>query len=167
MQRREVDEMLDNQDQTLAGYCGLYCGACSMKNGDIRDTATTLKRLLSAYQYPEWAPLVAEVFPATKHYPEFDAVLDWLTTQDCPACQQGGGPPQCAIRSCAREKGFSGCWECTQSTCDKLAGIDQSTPAAAENRRSIREAGLQAWLVNQAAQAASGFSYFDERESKQ
>ncbi len=159
--------MLDNQGKELAGYCGLYCGACSMKNGQIRNTASMLKQLLDTYKYSEWAPLVAEIFPATKHYPEFDGVLDWLTTWDCEACQEGGGPPQCAIRLCAREKGFSGCWECSQSTCDKLAGIDQSTPVAAENRQSIRATGLQAWLEQQAGQAAGGFSYFEDLHRKQ
>ena len=32
----------------LAGYCGLYCDACGMKNGQIRDTASTLQRILEA-----------------------------------------------------------------------------------------------------------------------
>jgi hypothetical protein len=159
--------MLESQEKELATYCGLYCGACAMKNGQIRDTATRLKRLLEAYQYPEWAPQVAQLFPATKHYPEFDAVLDWLTTQDCPACREGGGPPQCAIRICAREKALAGCWECPEDACDKLQGIDGSTPAALENRQRIREVGLEAWLEEQAAKAAGGFSYFDEHYSKQ
>jgi hypothetical protein len=160
--RKEAVEMLETTTPELATYCGLYCGACAMKNGQIRDTATRLKRLLTAYKYPEWAPQVAQFFPATEHYPEFDAVLDWLTTQDCPACKGGGGPPQCAIRICAKEKALAGCWECPEDGCDKLQGIDQATPMAPENRQHIREAGLKAWLEEQAAKVAGGFSYYDE-----
>ena len=46
-------------NEDLTTYCGLYCGACGIKNGRIRETATTLKQLLDMYAYPEWAPLVA------------------------------------------------------------------------------------------------------------
>ena len=57
--------MHQTNGQELVAYCGLYCGACSMKNGQIRDTASKLQRLLEAYKYAEWAPQVAEFFPAT------------------------------------------------------------------------------------------------------
>ena len=112
----------------LAAYCGLYCGACSIENGQIRNAAKELQGMLKAYGYPQWAPTLAEFVPATKHYPEFDGVLEWLTTQECGGCLAGGGNPQCAIRICAKEKGFAGCWECTEVTCEKLQGIDQGYP---------------------------------------
>ena len=144
----------------LAGYCGLYCDACGMKNGQIRDTASTLQRILEAYSFAQWAPTLAEVVSATKHYSQFEGVLEWLTTQDCPGCLAGGGDPGCAIRICAKEKGFAGCWECAEVTCEKLQRIDQGSPAL-ESRQRIREVGLEAWLSEQAAQVREGFSYFD------
>ena len=87
-------------------------------------------------------------------------MLAWLTTQDCLGCLAGGGNPACAIRICAKEKEFAGCWECAEATCEKLQGIDQSSPAL-ENRQRIREVGLEAWLAEQAAKVREGFSYFD------
>lgn len=145
----------------LACYCGLYCGACAIKNGQIRDTAGALQRMLNAYSYAQWAPTLAEFVPATKHYPEFDGVLKWLTTQDCAGCPDGGGNPACAIRICAREKGLAGCWACDEEPCEKLGEIDGGYPGAAENRQRIREIGLEAWLAEQRAEVEAGFSYLD------
>ena len=140
----------------LVAYCGLYCGACAIKNGQIRDAAKSLQQMLEAYGYAQWAPMLAEFVPAIKHYPEFEGVLGWLTTQDCQGCLAGGGDPACAIRICAREKGFAGCWECAEVACEKLPGINPL-----ENRQRIREVGLEVWLAEQAAKVKEGFSYLD------
>ena len=163
----EVTQMSEIKGLELATYCGLYCDACAIKNGQIRDTATALQGMLNAYDYAQWAPMVAQFFPATKHYPEFDGVLEWLTTQDCPGCLQGGGNPECAIRICAQEKGLAGCWECSQDRCEKLKEIDQGYVGAAENRKRIREMGLEAWLEEQASKVEDGFSYLDVRNPNQ
>ena len=145
----------------LVAYCGLYCGACAIKNGQIRDTAKALQQMLKAYGYAQWAPMMAEFVPATKHYPEFEGVLAWLMAQDCEGCLAGGGNPACAIRICAREKGFAGCWECAEVACEKLPEIDQGYPDVVESRQRIREVGLDAWLAEQAAKVKEGFSYLD------
>jgi hypothetical protein len=145
----------------LTAYCGLYCGACAIQNGQIRDGARALQGMLKAYSYADWAPMVAEFVPATKHYPEFEGVLEWLTTQDCPGCMGGGGNPECAIRLCAKERGLAGCWECSEDPCEKLQEIDQGYPAARESRQKIRDMGLKAWLAEQVAQVKAGFSYLD------
>ena len=34
------------------------------------------------------------------------------TYSRCAGCQSGGGPPDCAIRICAREKGYELCSSC-------------------------------------------------------
>ena len=151
----------------LATYCGLYCDACAIKNGQIRDAAKALQGMLSAYEYAQWAPMMAQFFPATKHYPEFDGVLEWLMTQDCPGCLQGGGNPECAIRICAKEKDLAGCWECSEEACEKTKEIDQGYPGVVENRKRIRQIGLEAWLAEQAARVEDGFSYLDVRNADQ
>lgn len=146
----------------LAAYCGLYCGACAIKNGQIRDTAKTLQQMLEAYGYAQWAPTLGEFVPATKHYREFEGVMEWLMAQDCEGCRAGGGNPACTVRICAREKGFAGCWECTESDCDKpQQEIGTSAPIATENQQRIREVGLEAWLAEQAAKVEAGYSYLD------
>ena len=147
----------------LACYCGLYCGACAIKNGQIRDTATLLQDMLNTYQYSEWVPMVADFIPAEKGWGEFESVMGWLMSQDCPACLGGGGNPDCAIRTCAKEKGLAGCWGCDEDPCEKLGMIDEGYAAAVENRRRIREIGLDAWLAEQKAMVAGGYSYFDGR----
>ena len=39
----------------------------------------------------------------------------------CAGCEKGGGPPDCAIRLCAKEKGFSLCNECGElESCTKF-----------------------------------------------
>ncbi len=146
----------------LAAYCGLYCGACGLKTGQIRNAAQTLQHMLKAYNYNEWAPTLAEFVPATKHYREFEGVMEWLVTQDCEGCPAGGGNPGCTIRICAKEKGFAGCWECADADCDKVQQeIGKSAPIAAENQQRIREAGLETWLAEQAAKVEDGYSYLD------
>ena len=129
--------------------------------GRIRNTAESLQGLLEAYDYADWAPMLAEFVPATKHYPEFEGVLAWLTTQDCEGCPAGGRNPDCAIRICAKEKGLAGCWECDQEPCEKLGEIDEGYPGVVENRQRIREIGLEAWLAEQKAEVEAGFSYAD------
>jgi len=145
----------------LVTYCGLYCDACAMKNGQIRGTAKILGQMLQAYSYADWTPAVAEFVPAVKHYPEFEGVLEWLTTQDCGGCHAGGGDPACAIRACAQERGFAGCWECPDDGCEKLEFIDQGSPEIAKGRQRIREIGMEAWAAEQASMVEAGFAYFD------
>ena len=70
----------------MTAYCGLYCGACAIKNGQIRDGARALQGMPQAYSYAEWAPTVGDFVPAVKGWPQFEGVLEWLTTQDCPGC---------------------------------------------------------------------------------
>ena len=44
----EVTQMSELKGLELATYCGLYCDACAIKNGQIRDTATALQGMLNA-----------------------------------------------------------------------------------------------------------------------
>ena len=129
-----------------------------MKNGEIANTARSLQQYLETYQFAQWAPTLADHIPATRHYAEFEGVMAWLTESTCPGCAAGGGPPDCAIRLCARERGYAGCWECDQDPCEKLAPID-ATVWAPRNRERIREVGLAGWLAEQAAAVENGFSY--------
>jgi len=108
--------------------------------------------MLKAYSYAEWAPTLGDFVPAVKGWPQFEGVLEWLTTQDCEGCPAGGGNPECAIRLCAKERGLAGCWECSEDPCEKLREFDQGYAAARENRQRIRDTGLEAWLAEQAAQ---------------
>jgi len=134
------------REKELIAYCGLYCGTCAIKDGRIRDTAKSLRSFLLAYEFPKWAPTLAELVPAVKGWAEFEEVLEWLTTTDCRGCKAGGGNPNCAIRICAKGKGLAGCWECDRFPCEEREDFDTRYPAALDNCRHIREEGLGAWL---------------------
>jgi len=41
------------------------------------------------------------------------------TEKGCKGCMDGGGLDGCYQRSCCREKGISGCWQCRDFPCDK------------------------------------------------
>ena len=44
-----------------------------------------------------------------------EKTLEWMTKNTfCEGCEKGGGSPDCAIRSCAKEKGYSLCNECNE-----------------------------------------------------
>ncbi|KYH36462.1 MAG: hypothetical protein AYL28_006360, partial [Candidatus Bathyarchaeota archaeon B23] len=40
--------------------------------------------------------------------------LGWLAKYiGCSGCERGGGPPDCAIRLCAKERGYELCSQCS------------------------------------------------------
>lgn len=95
------------------GPCGISCGDCVLGNGTVAETAEKLKQFIQMYGVAEWAPLVpggSEV-----DFKGLDQSLDWIQTYtSCPGCEQNGGPPNCSIRSCSREKNFDLCSKCSE-----------------------------------------------------
>jgi hypothetical protein len=100
-----------NAVKDQAGPCGIVCGACVLGNGAIAETAAKTKSYITGYGIKEWAPMVpggAEI-----DWTETEKTLDWMTKYaGCLGCEKGGGPPDCAIRLCANEKGFQLCSQC-------------------------------------------------------
>jgi len=75
----------------------------------------------------EWAPMVPG-----------GGDIDWEATQKalgwmqkyayCAGCEEGGGPPNCSIRTCAAEKGFELCNMCSElDACDKFAWLGEGS----------------------------------------
>ena len=56
-----------------------------------------------------------------------DRALDWMTTYArCAGCRNGGGPPDCAIRICARERGYELCSSCSDlESCTKFEWLGE------------------------------------------
>jgi hypothetical protein len=154
--------MCSAREAGLAAYCGLYCGACAVYQGKFKEAARSLQGLVQAYKVAEWAPDAAKFIPALKGYSEFEGVLGWLAAFDCQGCLAGGGDPECPIRICAKGKGLAGCWECDEEPCEKLEMVvDKDYPGCIEERRRIREIGLEAWVAEMAAKVEAGFSYLE------
>ena len=106
------------------GYCGLYCKACGINQGKIKAAVDNLHGLVASYGFDKIMPELAQWEPRFNHYKEFEQVMNGLVKMfgDCPGCLQGGGDPNCKVRSCAKQKDYRTCTECSEAEkCDKLA----------------------------------------------
>ena len=143
----------------LTTFCGLYCGACDIYQKRISIAGGELKKILKGLDFSE----IAAQIPGFEKYEAFDETLSNLIAffGSCPTCRNGGGPPTCAIRSCAKEKGFQTCAGCNEFPCDKLSFITEGYPEAEENLRTIREIGVEKWAQSQQERVEQGFRYSD------
>jgi len=141
----------------LATYCGLYCGACDIYQKRISQSGNELKYVLDVYDFGSFAGQI----PGLEEYEKFYKVLNTLIAffGQCPACLKGGGNPQCAIRICAREKGYQTCAECASFPCDKVKVITDGYPDARENLMEIKETGLEKWCKKQQELVDKGLRY--------
>lgn len=145
----------------LAGYCGLYCGACGIRQGRIKQAVENLRRVVGAYGFDKAAPELAEWEPAFGHYAEFERVLDGFVKLlgYCPGCVAGGGDPNCVVRQCCRQKGYATCAECIEmNTCEKLRRVGGSL----ENLKRIKAAGVDNWAKEMQKRVDAGYCQLDE-----
>ncbi|HUM80643.1 MAG TPA: DUF3795 domain-containing protein [Methanothrix sp.] len=69
-----------------------------------------------------------------------DRGLDWMTTYTrCAGCRNGGGPPDCAIRICARERGYELCSSCGDlEGCTKFEWLEEHGVEVREKLKECR-----------------------------
>ena len=134
------------------GPCGVVCGACDLGNGTVASTARKTKEYLQNYGVSQWAPLV----PGGDEL-DFDELyksLDWVSTYTaCLGCERGGGPPDCSIRRCARERGYGICSECPNvEECDSFQWLGEHGKAL---RKKLKDSGgkTKKELINEALEA--------------
>ncbi len=112
---REAFEAVRDQ----MGPCGIACGLCDLGNGKVAGSAGRVRDYLRNYGVSQWASLLpggAEI-----DFDQLSKSLEWVSTSvGCLGCEKGGGPPDCTIRKCAKEKGFDVC-----SGCPDLEGCDK------------------------------------------
>jgi hypothetical protein len=106
---------------TQVGPCGIVCISCPLGSGAIAETAGRTKEFIKDCQIPKWAPMVSED-GGKIDWSQVDKGLEWMTKYAiCAGCESGGGPPDCTIRICAREKGHELCSSCGElDSCDKF-----------------------------------------------
>lgn len=100
-----------NPTQNQFGPCGILCGSCPLGSGAVAESAGLTRKHITDCQIPMWSPFV----PGGEaiDWATVDRALDWMTTYArCAGCRNGGGPPDCAIRICARERGYELCSYC-------------------------------------------------------
>lgn len=142
----------------LVGYCGLYCGLCAHR-ARIPRRARLLKETLHDEGMDSWykyVPSMKETFPV------FWKFLRELTKMDC-TCRTGGGPPDCSIRICAKEKGVDACPLCKEYPCDLINNLAEHYVTVIQDGRRLQRIGLKAWVKEQEKRVRRGVVYADTR----
>ena len=105
-----LKEALD-QVKDQMGPCGIACATCDLGNGTVAETAMRLREDLQKYGVPQWASQVPG--GSDINFDNLDRSLDWVQTYTrCFGCEKGGGPPDCTIKTCAKERGYELCSQC-------------------------------------------------------
>ncbi|NYT16181.1 MAG: DUF3795 domain-containing protein [Methanomassiliicoccales archaeon] len=106
--KHEAFDRVKNQ----MGPCGISCGGCALGNGTVAESAEKLNQFIRSYGIAQWAHFVpggSEI-----DFKNLDHSLEWIgSLVDCPGCEHGGGPPNCTIRICSKERGLNLCSQCT------------------------------------------------------
>ena len=152
---REGDRIID--EMKLVTYCGLYCGLCAQR-GRIPPQAAALKESMVKEGYEFWGKGI----PGFKEFWEF---LSRLCDPDksCPGCRQGGGPPFCSIRKCARKRKVDVCVYCQEYPCERVVQIAEGYPTLISDGKRIKKIGAEAWIKEQEDRGKTGFAYADIR----
>ena len=149
---------MDGDEVRLLGYCGLYCGLCAHRNR-IPQRAKLLQESLHEEGWDSWYKFdnsLKETFPA------FWDFLDGLVKLDC-TCRTGGGPPDCKIRICAKERGIDTCPFCSEYSCSLIEELAEHYITTIQDGRRLCKIGLKAWVAEQEERARRGVVYADTR----
>jgi hypothetical protein len=147
---------------SLVGYCGLYCGACRVRQGKIKEAVNNLSDIIASYGFDKIMPELANWEPSFKHYNEFKQVMDGLVKMFgyCPGCLDNGGDPNCKVRLCAKQKDYRTCTECNEAqSCQKLEPYRKYFDTALS---SIHESGIKGYAEKMQKKAIEGYSIPEE-----
>jgi hypothetical protein len=139
---------VDEADDGLVGYCGLYCGDCHSHKGEIADLARDLRKKLREADFARVSAGMSKYFKEFEDYGRCYEVLGAMVRLRCKrGCRNGGGNPGCKIRACCIKKSFDGCWQCGEfETCPKMGFLRPiHLDANLKNLRKIKKEGVQAF----------------------
>ena len=142
----------------IVGYCGLYCGLCAHRNR-IPQQARQLQDSMHDEGYDNWyqyAPELKETFPP------FWQFLQKLIDNDC-TCRTGGGPPDCNIRQCAKQKAAEVCPQCKEYPCGHVEVLAEHYPNVIQDGKRLQKIELEKWVKEQQERAKRGAVYADMR----
>ncbi|MDH5450478.1 MAG: DUF3795 domain-containing protein [Candidatus Bathyarchaeota archaeon] len=151
----------------LVGYCGLYCGACGIRQQKIKIAVNNLRDIIAHYGFDKIMPELAKWEPNLKHYNEFSEVMEGLVKMfgECSGCLQGGGDPGCKVRSCAKQKGYHTCAECSEAgTCEPLAPYRKGYKRLTRALQAIRQNSVGRYAEEMQKKVDDGYSYLEERK---
>lgn len=132
--------------ENQVGPCGIICGACPLGNGEVAKSADQTRRYIADCQIPVWAPLIAG--GEKIDWDSVDRGLKWMQKYArCEGCRNGGGPPDCTIRICARERGLELCSSCEDlDGCDRFEWLGEHSREVKENLKKIRGLSKEEYL---------------------
>jgi hypothetical protein len=115
------------------GPCGITCGTCFLGNGSVAKSAKTTFDYINMIGIKEWAPMV--LGGSDLDWEDTEKALNWMTNYAfCEGCEKGGGPPNCAIRICAKSKEFELCNECDElGNCTKFDWLGEGAASLKQN----------------------------------
>jgi len=127
-----------NPIQSQLGPCGILCDTCPLGSGAVAESASQTRKHISDCQIPMWSPFV----PGGEaiDWAAVDRALDWMATYArCAGCWNGGGPPDCAIRICARERVYELCSSCGDlEGCTKFEWLEEHGVEVREKLKECR-----------------------------
>jgi hypothetical protein len=129
-----------------AGPCGIVCIACPLGSGAVAESAGRTRKHIADCQIPMWSPFVpgGEVID----WAAMDRGLDWMEKYTCCAgCGNGGGPPDCTIRICARERGYELCSSCGDlNSCTKFEWLKEHGQLIKEKLKENRSLSKEEYI---------------------
>jgi predicted RNA-binding Zn-ribbon protein involved in translation (DUF1610 family) len=118
-------------DLTLAGACGLYCGACG------------IYRMYHDHDQERLEKSAREVFHCRP---------EQIRCKGCHGPMEDHWSPDCTIAACVAERGYVFCFECPDFACDGLTAFSADRgDLPISNLRRMAKVGPEAWLEEQAA----------------
>jgi hypothetical protein len=144
----------------LVGSCILFCGACDIYQQRISKPGKELKEVLDAWQFNKWVTKTQ----GFEDYETFYKILKNMIAAfgKCTGCQKGGGDPECQIRKCCEDKGFSTCAECSTAPCELLkVKIIAAFPNWEEDFQELKKIGLTEWSHKQQGKVDTGLTFSD------
>jgi hypothetical protein len=130
----------------------------------IPKMAEELKRFVQAYKYGDWIQHITQDF----EFENFMKGLNWSANSCCNSCLQGGGMPNCEVRTCCTEKSLRNCYFCQDfEKCEEL-GYQKATYKVNDSYIRIDRMSYQNWLKEQNEKVRKGLDniHFLEQENR-
>ena len=135
-----------NEIENQVGPCGIICGACPLGSGKVSESARQTRKHIADCEIPTWAPFV----PGGEaiDWKAMDQGLKWMQKYACCAgCKNGGGPPDCTIRICSRERGIELCSSCIDlDGCNKFEWLKEHGNEVKEMLKESRSLSRDEYL---------------------
>jgi len=144
---------MNDQDQVLTGYCGLYCGDCIRYRSKAADLAFELLNELKRVHFENYVKVKQSSVKEFERYDEMIKSVETINNLKCDTpCRLGGDgcAKPCEIRKCVPSKKLQGCWECSEfEECDKFEFLKpMHGNGLQKNLKKIKKYGLDNWAIH-------------------